>query len=243
MTSSDLWGPDTAARYDRENAFMFDPAVLDPAVDLIAELADGGPVCEFAIGTGRLAIPLRRRGIEVSGIELSVPMVEQLHRKDPDVPVVIGDMATARVEGEFAVVALVWNTLGNLRTQPEQVACFANAARHLRPGGRFVVEIGIPPLRRLPIGQDAVPFHVGANHTGFDTFDLVTQQHSSHHFTREGDGRFRYSEGHFRYIWPAEGDLMAQLAGMELQARYADWDRTEFTSDSEKQVSVWQLPA
>lgn len=243
MTSSDVWDARTAERYDSSNAFMFAPEVLDPAVSLIADLAEDGPVCEFAIGTGRLAIPLRERGIEVSGIELSAPMVEQLHRKDPDITVALGDMATARVEGEFAVVALVWNTLGNLRTQAEQVACFANAARHLRPGGRFVVEIGIPPLRRLPVGQHAVPFHVGENHTGLDTFDLVTQQHSSHHFTREEDGRFRYGEGHFRYIWPSEGDLMAQLAGMTLDARYADWDRSEFTSESEKQVSVWRTPA
>ncbi|YAL83192.1 class I SAM-dependent DNA methyltransferase [Dermacoccaceae bacterium W4C1] len=243
MTSSDIWDADTAERYDESSSFMFAPHVLDPAVDFLADLAQGGPVCEFAIGTGRVAIPLSERGLQVSGIELSEPMAAVLHRKRPDIPVVIGDMASARVEGEFALVPLVWNTLGNLRTQAEQVATFANAARHLRPGGRFVIEIGIPPLRRLPPGQSAVPFHIGENHTGFDTFDLTTQHHSSHHFTRLPDGRFRYGEGHFRYIWPSEADLMAQLAGMRLEARYADFDRSPFTSDSEKQVSVWRKPA
>jgi SAM-dependent methyltransferase len=239
MTSSDLWDDDTAEGYDETSAFMFAPEVLDPAVDFLARLADGGPALELAIGTGRVAIPLADRGVEVSGIELSQPMVDRLHRKRPDLPVVVGDMATATVPGEFALVYVVWNSLGNLRTQAEQVACFANAARHLRPGGHLVIELWIPGIRRLPPGQTAVPFHVGSHHVGFDTYDLTTQQGTSHHFTRHDDGTTSYGASNFRYIWPAECDLMARLAGLELVQRLGDWSGTPFTQDSESHVSVW----
>jgi SAM-dependent methyltransferase len=239
MTSSDLWDDDTAEGYDETSAFMFAPEVLDPAVDFLARLADGGPALELAIGTGRVAIPLADRGVEVSGIELSQPMVDRLHRKRPDLPVVVGDMATATVPGEFALVYVVWNSLGNLRTQAEQVACFANAARHLRPGGHLVIELWIPGIRRLPPGQTAVPFHVGSHHVGFDTYDLTTQQGTSHHYTRHDDGTTSYGASNVRFIWPAECDLMAQLAGLELVERLADWSGTPFTQDSESHVSVW----
>ena len=161
MTSSDLWDAETAERYDETSAFMFAPEVLDPAVDFLADLAGDGPALELAIGTGRVAIPLAERGVPVSGIELSQPMVDQLHEKRPDIPVVVGDMATTTVPGEFSLVYVVWNSIGNLRTQAEQVACFRNAARHLAPGGRFVVELWVPGIRRFPPGQAAVPFHVG----------------------------------------------------------------------------------
>lgn len=243
MVSSDLWDSDTAERYDVTSAFMFRPEVLDPAVELLADLAGDVPALELAIGTGRVAIPLIDRGIAVTGIELSQPMVDQLHRKRPDVPVVVGDMATTTVEDEFSLVYLVWNTLGNLCTQDEQVACFRNAARHLKPGGRFVVEIGVPPLRRLPPGQDAVPFHVGARHTGFDTFDLATQRGISHHYECQDDGTFRYGTHHYRYVWPAECDLMARLAGLTLERRMADWHGAPFTGDSESHVSIWRKPS
>ena len=152
-------------------------------------------------------------------------------------------MATATVQGDFSLVYLVFNTLGNLRTQDEQVACFRNAARHLSPGGRFVVELGVPVLRRLPPGQAAVPFDVGEEHVGFDTYDLVSQQGTSHHYTREADGSFRYGVHHYRYVWPAECDLMAQLAGLERESRWADWHGAEFTGDSESHVSVWRRPS
>ena len=180
----------------------------------------------------------------VSGIELSQPMVDVLRAKvGPDeLPVVVGDMATAQVAGEFSLVYLVFNTIGNLRTQDEQVACFANAARHLAPGGRFVVEVGVPPLRRLPPGQLAVPFDVSEGHVGFDTFDVVTQQATSHHWTSTGDGTARYGAHHYRYVWPAELDLMARLAGLGLEDRFADWHRAPFTADSESHVSVWRKP-
>ncbi len=178
MTSSDLWDESTAERYDDSSADMFAPAVLGPAVDLLARLAGDGAALELAVGTGRVAVPLAARGVPVTGIELSEPMVARLRRKvdEQALPVVVGDMATTRAPGEFSLVFLVCNAIGNLRTQAEQVACFRNAARHLRSGGRFVIELWVPPLRRLPPGQAAVPFHVGERHLGFDTYDVVTQQ-------------------------------------------------------------------
>jgi SAM-dependent methyltransferase len=243
MTSSDLWDAEAAERYDESSAFMFSPEVLEPAVTFLAALAGNGPALEFAIGTGRVAIPLIEHGIAVSGIELSQPMVDQLHRKRSDVPVVMGDLATTRVPGQFSLVYLVWNTLGNLRTQGEQVACFRNAARHLAPGGRFVIELWVPGIRRFPPGQAAVPFHVGEHHVGFDTYDMTTQQGTSHHYRRHDDGTVTYGSSNFRYVWPAECDLMAELAGMELERRVAGWDGSRFTNDSESHVSVWRKPA
>ncbi|WP_340538878.1 class I SAM-dependent DNA methyltransferase [Nocardioides sp. GXZ039] len=246
---SDYWDAESAERYDEASAFMFEPDVLDPAVERLAELAGDGPVLELAIGTGRVAIPLAERGIEVAGIELSAPMVEVLHRKRLGLPVRIGDMATAEAPddgpaiGAFSLVFVVWNSLGNLRTQDAQVACFANAARHLAPGGRFVVELWIPGIRRFPPGQDAVPFHVGEQHVGFDTYDMTTQQGTSHHYTRQPDGTVRYGSSNFRYAWPGELDLMARLAGLDLEGRWADWHRAPFTNDSESQVSVWRKPS
>jgi SAM-dependent methyltransferase len=244
MTSSDLWDEATAQRYDEAAADMFAPEVMGPTLDVLAELAGSGPALELAIGTGRIGVALTERGIPVTGIELSAPMVAQLRRKadEATLPVAIGDMATTTVPGDFTLVYLVWNTIGNLRSQPEQVACFRNAARHLRRGGRFVIELWVPPLRRFPPGQAAVPFDVSAHHLGFDTYDLATQQGTSHHYTTEPDGSIRYGASNFRYIWPAECDLMAQLAGLELEHRWADWNRRPFTSDSESHVSVWRKP-
>lgn len=240
MTSSDLWDARTAERYDDSSSFMFSPDVLDPAVAYLAHLAGGGPALEFAIGTGRVAIPLVERGIPVTGVELSEPMVHQLHLKMPDLPVIVGDMATSTAPGKFSLVYLVWNGIGNLRTQAEQVACFRNAARHLAPGGRVVIELWVPGIRRFPPGQDGVPFHIGEHHVGFDTYDMATQQGTSHHYRRHPDGTVTYGASNFRYIWPAECDLMAQLAGLTLESRVADWDEAPFTGDSESHVSVWR---
>lgn len=244
MTSSDLWDAETAARYDETSAEMFAPRVLDPAVDFLARLAGSGPALEFAVGTGRVAIPLVARGIPVTGIELSQPMVDQLRRKVPerDLPVVTGDMATTTVPGEFSLVYVVWNSIGNLRTQDEQVQCFRNAARHLSSGGRFVVELWIPGIRGFPPGQPAVPFDVTDQHVGFDTYDMVTQQGTSHHYWRLADGTAPYGRSNFRYIWPAECNLMARLAGLDLEQRVADWHGSPFTSDSRSHVSVWRKP-
>ena len=245
MVSSDVWDDDTASVYDADAAGMFAPDVVDPVVDLLAELAGDGRALELAIGTGRIGIPLLRRGVPVTGIELSAAMLERLRAKvgADELPVVVGDMASTRVPGEFRVVYLVFNTITNLRTQAEQVECFRNAAAHLAPGGRFVVEVYVPPLRRLPPGQVAVPFDVSEAHTGFDTFDLVTQQSQSHHYTRTADGTTRYDVGGFRYVWPAELDLMAQMAGMELERRTEDCTGAPFTSESERHVSVWRRPS
>ncbi len=244
MTSSDLWDDDTAQRYEDISAEMFAPQVLDPAVDFLARLAGPGPALELAIGTGRVAIPLAARGIPVTGIELSQPMVSQLRRKVPadELPVVVGDMATTTVPGQFSLVYVVWNSIGNLRTQDEQVQCFRNAAQHLSPGGRFVIELWVPGIRRFPPGQSAVPFEVTDRHVGFDTYDMVMQQGTSHHYWRLDDGSTRYGNSNFRYIWPAECDLMARLAGLTLEQRVADWDGAPFTSDSKSHVSVWRKP-
>ncbi len=245
MTSSEVWDEETAERYDAAAAERFVPEALDPTVDFLARLAGSGAALEFAIGTGRVGIPLAARGIPVTGIELSAPMIAQLRHKadEATLPVVAGDMATTTVPGAFSLVYLVWNSISNLRTQQEQVACFRNAARHLSPGGRFVIELWVPPLRRLPPGAPGVLMDVSAGHICFDTYDLVTQQCTSHHYTHEPDGTTRYGPGNFRYIWPAECDLMAQLAGLELEERFADWDRSPFTSDSESHVSVWRKPS
>ena len=242
MTSSDLWDAETAEHYDESSAFMFAPDVLEPVVRFLADLASDGAALEFAIGTGRVAIPLVERGVPVSGIELSQPMVDKLYEKRTDIPVIVGDMATSTMPGQFSLVYVVWNGLGNLRTQGEQVACFRNAARHLAPGGRFVIELWIPGIRRFPPGQEAVPFHVGQSHVGFDTYDMTTQQGTSHHYQRHSDGRVTYGASNFRYIWPAECDLMAQLAEMDLESRVADWNGNTFTGDSENHVSVWRKP-
>lgn len=246
MTSSDLWTRDTAESYDDPDDWVNSPEVTGPVAHFLAELAGNGAALELAIGTGRIGVPLRELGVPVTGIELSQPMVDVLRRKvtEEEIPVVVGDMAAAEAPGvgTYSLVYLVYNTIGNLRTQEEQVACFANAARHLAPGSRFVVEVGVPGLRRLPPGSPAIPFDVSGSHLGFDTYDLVTQQAVSHHYTRGADGRFRYGQHNFRFVWPAELDLMARLAGMSLEARYAGWERTDFTSDSTSHVSVWRKP-
>ncbi|CAM3951947.1 class I SAM-dependent DNA methyltransferase [Janibacter anophelis] len=243
MTSSDVWTAEQAQRYDGVGG-VFAAEVVEETVDVLAALAAGGASLELAIGTGRIGVPLRAKGVHVTGIELSRPMVEVLRTKvtDEELPVVIGDMATTRVEGEFALVFLVFNTIGNLRTQDEQVECFRNAARHLSPGGRFVVEVGVPPLRRLVPGQVAVPFDVSDKHLGFDTFDLVTQQATSHHLNLQADGSYRRGTHNYRFVWPSELDLMARLAGLELERRTQDWAGTPFGPQSESHVSVWRRP-
>ncbi|MGW2072575.1 class I SAM-dependent methyltransferase [Streptomyces lannensis] len=245
MTSSELWTRATADRYDAEETEMSSAAVLGPTLAFLAELAGDGRALEFAIGTGRVGVPLRERGVPVTGIELSEHMAAVLRSKigEDALPVTIGDMATTVVPGEFTLVYLAYNTISNLLTQEEQVECFLNAARHLAPGGRFVIELGVPPLRFLPPGQVAVPFDVSERHLGFDTFDLVEQTLVSHHLTRDGDGRYRRDNSRHRYAWPAELDLMARIAGLELERRVGDWDGAPFTQESGKHISVWRKPS
>ncbi|WP_165549735.1 GNAT family N-acetyltransferase [Kribbella speibonae] len=240
-----LWNADVAQRYDTPGVGMFSEDVLGPTVERLAGLAGGGRALEFAIGTGRVAVPLSEYGVPVSGIEFSDAMLEQLRTKaDADsIPVVTGDMATARVPGEFTLVYLVFNTIANLLTQEEQVACFRNAARHLSPGGRFVIELWVPELRRLPPGTPATVGTADPGYILLDTYDVLRQHVVSHHFHfNEGTEAQLFRTPH-RYIWPAELDLMAQLAGFTLESRHADWTTTEFTADSPSHVSVYRLPS
>jgi SAM-dependent methyltransferase len=236
-----MWGPEIAERYDATSGSMFDRAVLDPTVDLLAELAAGGPALEFAVGTGRVALPLQARGVSVRGIELSEPMAAQLRAKPggDGVPVTIGDMSTTRVAGDFALVYLVYNTITNLTTQDEQVAVFENAATHLRRGGRFVIEVIVPQLRRLPAGELGRVFAMSAEHVGVETFDDVVGQISWSHHWGTLDGRPFQHSAPYRYVWPSELDLMARVARLRLEHRWESWTREPFTSDSPQHVSVW----
>ena len=242
MRQEEIWDAETAQRYDTPGSGMFAPEVLEPTVNYLAKLTGNGRALEFAIGTGRVAVPLARRGIPVTGIELSGPMVAKLRTKADEaaIPVVIGDMATARAPGEYTLVYLVYNTISNLLSQAEQVACFRNAARHLSPGGRFVIELWVPELRKLPPGQSATVYHVEPGYIGLDTYDVVQQHVISHHFRFGEDRRAELFRSPHRYIWPAELDLMAQLAGFELEARHADWVGTEFTAESQSHVSAYR---
>jgi len=244
MRQDEIWDVDAAQRYDTPGTGMFAPDVLGPAVDRLAALAGDGRALEFAIGTGRVAVPLAARGVPVTGIELSQPMIDQLRTKvdETTIPVVVGDMATTRAPGDYALVYLVFNTISNLLTQAEQVECFRNAARHLVPGGRFVVELGMPDLRRLPPGQPGVVFHAESGYVGLDTYDVVDQQLVSHHFSFGEGKEARLFRSPHRYIWPAELDLMGQIAGFDLEGRHADWTGADFTAESRSHVSVYRLP-
>ncbi len=233
-----------AAGYDAHSADMFEPAVVDATVDFLADLAGDGAALELAIGTGRIALPLARRGVHVHGIDLSPAMVAQMQAKPgaDEIPVTIGDIAVDRAEGRYTLVYLVYNTINNLLTQDEQVSCFQNAAAHLVPGGCFVIEVGIPDLQRLPPGETFKAFHVSPTRLGFDEYDIAAQILYSHHYWVVDDHLEIFSAP-YRYAWPTELDLMARLAGMTLRERWNDWDRTPFTSDSRKHISVWELGA
>ena len=235
------FGEDVAATYDDGFEDQFDPAVIDVTAGVLAGLAGHGRALELAIGTGRIALPLAARGVEVHGIDLSRAMVARLRAKPGGdaITVAVGDIATTRVDGTFSLVYLVFNTIMNLTTQDAQVDCFRSAAAHLEPGGCFVVEVGVPELRRLPPGQSAVPFQVSSTRWAFDLYDTATQAMSSNYVTVT-DGRGEYRSIPFRYVWPSELDLMARLAGMRLRDRWEDWTRTPFTGDSRKHVSVWE---
>jgi len=235
-----------AARYDEsgEIAEMFDPAVVDPVIDFLVEIAGSGRALELGIGTGRIALPLGRRGVPVHGIELSKAMAARLRSKPggEEIGVTIGDFATTTVDGTFSVAYLVFNTILNLTTQAAQIQCFRNVAAHLEPGGCFVIEVGVPELQRLPPGETIRAFHVSETTWGLDEYDVAMQGLTSHHFEIV-DGRVERNSVPFRYAWPSELDLMAQLAGMKLRERWSGWKREPFTSDSRKHVSVWEKPA
>jgi SAM-dependent methyltransferase len=227
----DWFAGEIAERYDESTAGM----PVEPVVDFLLPLAAGGAL-ELAIGTGRVAVPLAERGVRVAGVELSPDMAAQLRRKTEAIPVAIGDMVTTRVEGTFSLVYLVFNSINNVTTQDGQVDVFATAAAHLEPGGCFVVEVGTPNTQRLEV------FDLSDTHVGIDELDFDTQRLVSHHFSLV-DGDWRRLSVPFRSVSPAELDLMARLAGLELRERWADWDRSPFTAESTKHVSVWQKPA
>ena len=233
-----------AARYDDSEGETFDPGVIDQTVVFLNELAGEGRALEFGIGTGRIALPLAQRGVPVEGIDLSKAMVAHLREKPggQEIGVTIGDFSTTTVDGSFTLVYVVFNTIMNLTTQAAQVACFRNAATHLEPGGYFVIEVMVPELRRLPPGDRHRVFHVGENAWGIDEYDVANQGLSSHHLEMV-DGRLERFSMPFRYAWPSEYDLMAELAGMRLRERWGGWKNEPFTSDSRKHVSVWEKPA
>ncbi|MBD0739544.1 methyltransferase domain-containing protein [Streptomyces sp. CBMA29] len=260
------FGEDVAGRYDASEGDEFDPGVVRRTVDFLADQAGGGRALELAIGTGRIAVPLAERGVPVAGIDMSRAMVARLRAKPGgrDIPVTIGDIATTTADanaaakgntdgngnangegdgGGYALAYLVFNTVMNLATQESQVACFRNAAAHLRPGGRFVVEVMVPELRKIPHGQNVVPFHTGPDGCSYTVYDTVTQDATCHYVTVTEDGRGQVTSTPFRYVWPAELDLMARLAGMRLRERWADWSREPFTQDSARHVSVWEKEA
>lgn len=245
MTDEDgYFGESVAATYDESSADEFEPGVVEAAVDVLVGLAGDGRALELGIGTGRIALPLARRGIPVHGIDMSRAMVDRLRAK-PDgdaIGVTIGDFATTKVDGTFSVAYLVFNTIMNLTTQAAQVACFGNVAAHLEPGGRFVIEVMTPELRKLPAGQTIVPFHTSPTRWAFDAYDVATQEMSSN-YVEVVDGRGEYRSIPFRYVWPAELDLMAQLAGLRLCERWDGWTREPFTSESRGHVSIWEKPA
>jgi SAM-dependent methyltransferase len=238
-----FFGRHEAERYDQTTGDEFDPAIIEATPDFLAQLAGTGRALELGIGTGRIALPLARRGIPVHGIDLSQPMVDQLRSKPGGdaIDVTIGDFSATRVDGSFALAYLVFNTIENLTSQDAQVACFENVARHLEPGGRFVIECAIPDLRRLPHGETSNVFDLSEEHWGIDEYDVDNQRLISHHFTRVGDA-IEYSSGPFRYVWPSELDLMARIAGLRLVERWSGWRREPFTSESRKHISVWEKP-
>ncbi|WP_046494869.1 class I SAM-dependent DNA methyltransferase [Streptomyces odonnellii] len=238
------FGERVAATYDDSSGGAFDPGVIETTTDFLAGLAGDGRALELAIGTGRIAVPLSHRGVPVHGIDMSRAMVARLRGKPGGdaIGVTIGDFATTRVDGTFSVTYLVFNTIMNLTTQSAQVDCFRNAAAHLRPGGCFVVEVMVPELRKLPPGQTVVPFHTGPTGWAYDIYDVATQEMSSN-YVEVMDGRGEYRSVPFRYVWPAELDLMAQLAGLRLRERWDGWTREPFTGESRQHVSVWEKTA
>jgi SAM-dependent methyltransferase len=278
--TEDHFAGEAAEQYDDDLAEMFEPTIVDPAVDFLADLAGDGRALEFGVGTGRIALPLSRRGVPVHGIDLSADMLAQLRAKlrvdsgagpgtepgtgpgtepgtgpgtEPGaqpaagpgaggITLTQGDFATTTVDGTFRLAYLVFNTVMNLTTQDALVACVRNAAAHLEPGGCFVVEVMVPDLQRLPHGETIRPFQVGPTKLGFDEYDVATQALTSHHSWKDGTGWHNQSVP-FRYVWPAELDLMAQLADLALRERWGGWRREPFTSDSRKHISVWEKPA
>ena len=240
MSDDGVFDEEVAATYDQVHGGS-NSDLVDQTAKLLKDLTNGGAALEFAVGTGRIALPLKGLGVDVSGIELSKAMVAELRRKETGsaMDIAIGDMTSTRMDGSFALVFLVYNTIDNLTTQEAQVACFENAAAHLEPGGRFLIETLVPPIQKIPFGETKRAFSCMEEHWGIDEFDIVTQQYTSHH-ARFQEGTFKKLSVPFRYAWPAEFDLMARLAGLTLEHRWADWNKSPFTNTSRSHISVWR---
>jgi SAM-dependent methyltransferase len=243
--SSEVWGKDVASAYDATSAVMFDPSVLGPTVDRLVELARGGNVLEFAVGTGRVALEMSARGLSVSGVELSPEMAGQMRNKPgaAKIPIAVGDMRNTRMDGTFALVYLVWNSIMNVTTQDGQVEVFENAAAHLDVGGYFVVEVSVPKQDRSQPGVLGTVFAMADDHVGIDTFDDPVEQILISHHWYESDGHLHRHSGRFRFVWPSELDLMARIAGLRLVHRWAGWQKETFTSESEVQIAVYEKVA
>jgi len=225
---------------------MYESLPTDDAVAALAELAAGGPVLEFGIGTGRLALPLVRQGLTVHGVDGSPDMVNQLREKPggSDIPVEVGDFADATTGSTYALVLLVFHTIFALPSQEAQVACFRNAAKHLRPAGRFVVEAWVPDLGRFRMGQAVAVLAVDEDNVVLEAAAVhPAEQTMTTTKVRLGAGGVQLFPANHRYAWPAELDLMAQLAGLTLEHRWADWRRTPFSDDSRTHVSVYRKAA
>ena len=240
MTHDGYFDHDIAETYDQDHDGN-DPLMIEKTVDCLIDLAGDGDILEFAVGTGRIALPLIKRNARVKGIELSKAMVKKLREKEtgPAMEVAIGDMTSTRVEGSFSLVFLVFNTIDNLTSQHAQIACFENAARHLEPGGRFLVETLVPPLQKIPFGETKLAFANSRDHFGIDEFDIATQTYTSNHVWMN-DSHHKHLSVPFRYAWPSEMDLMARMAGLEPEFRWSDWDRAPFDRSSTKHISVWR---
>ncbi len=238
---TDYFSDPIAEKYDENLADFFLDAAIHPVLNILQELTGNGRALELGVGTGRLAIPLVARGVPVHGIEFSTAMVNRMLAKPggDKVAITIGDFASTRVEGTFSMAYLVFNTIMNLTTQSEQVACFHNVSNHLIKGGFFVIEVGVPSLRSLPPGQNIYPFSITEKSFGFDMYNTVTQEMTSNYFT-DVEGKAETAIIPFRYVWPSELDLMAEMAGMRLKHRWADWNRELFTSESKKHISIWE---
>ena len=234
------YGAKIADEYDRLYEGMLD---TDAAVACMADLAAGGPVLELGIGTGRLAIPLVERGLRVDGVESSPAMVDQLRARPggDGIDVVIGDFADVTVPGSFRLVVLALNTIFALPSQDAQVACFANAASHLEPGGRFVVEAWVPDPSRFVGGSAVTVRRLRDDHVSLDVahLDPVAQRMTTTQVSLR-DGEVRLYPANHRYAWPSEFDLMARLAGLTLEQRWGGWDRRPFTDASSTHVSLYR---
>lgn len=240
MDDDGYFGADIASSYDRIH--NSDGLEVERSIaKVLHELAFDGTALEFAIGTGRIAVSLHELGVSVKGIELSKAMAAQLQKKDhgASIDVTIGDMTNTFLDEEFSLVFLIYNTIDNLTSQDAQLACFKNAALHLKAGGRFVIETLVPPIQKIPFGETMLAYDRSDQHWGTDEFDVTTQNYTSHHLRLE-NGAYRELSIPFRYAWPSELDLMAKFAGLELESRWADWGKSDFTNISSRHVSVWR---